>query len=168
MRAARSTRKSTRSESAGSAERTSSPDNAAQIEWSPRARIGAPNGSSVPISGSLLSVRRVSFGHRVALELGDPRHLPVWRWRNQAGFVVIPGLDDEPCVVNAVLTPEISMCEVVRPGLSEDLEGSLAGHLVRIVRYLDQETVHDPDSLKPSGPYPTPERALILPVLAPG
>jgi hypothetical protein len=67
-------------------------------------------------------------------------------------------------LLNTVLTPEISMCEVVRPGLSKDLEGSLAGRLVRIVRYLDQETVHHPDSLKPSGPYPTPERALILPV----
>jgi len=38
---------------------------------------------------------------------------------------VILGLDDEPCVVNAVLTPEISMCEVVRPGLSEDLKAAL-------------------------------------------
>jgi len=65
-----------------------------------RAQIG----SSVPISGSLLSVRPVSFGHRVALELGDPSPFPVWRWRNQAGLVVIPGLDDEPCVVNAVHT----------------------------------------------------------------
>jgi hypothetical protein len=100
--------------------------------------------NSVPTAGSLMSVRRVRFGHRVTLDLGDPRLVPVLRRDHQTGFVVIIGLDDEPCVVNAILTPEISMCEVVRTGLSEDLVRNLAGRFVRIVGYLDQETLRHP------------------------
>src|SRR5262245_1549438 len=93
-----------------------------------------------------ISVRRIEFGHRVLLDLCDPRLVPVRRWSDQTSFVVIVRLDDQPCVVNAVVTPEVSMGEVMGARLSENLMRRLAGRFVSIVRYLNQETVRHPDS----------------------